>query len=43
MDYLPTEEQIQDAIDEEYLKQLEQEEKENERLKQEVKWATSGN
>lgn len=37
MDYLPTEEQIQDAIDEAYLKQLEQEEKENERLKQEVK------
>lgn len=29
MDYLPTEEQMQDAIDEAYLKQLEQEEKEN--------------
>lgn len=37
MDYLPNEEQMQDAIDEAYLKQLEQEEKENERLKQEVK------
>lgn len=37
MDYLTTEEQMQDAIDEAYLKQLEQEEKENERLKQEVK------